>query len=51
MKPCLLPDDLALLSSGEPRWWNATQFERHALKEEGYLRSDSPRVVSGSDSM
>lgn len=45
MKPRLLPGDLALLSSGEPRWWNATQFVRHALREEGYLRSDSPRGV------
>lgn len=45
MKLHLLPGDLALLSSGEPRWWNATQFERYALKEEGYLRDDSPRGV------
>lgn len=45
MKLHLLPGDLALLSSGEPRWWNATQFERYALREEGYLRDDSSRGV------
>ena len=45
MKPHLLPGDLALLSSSELRWWNATQFKRYALKEEGYLRDNSPQGV------
>lgn len=45
MKPRLLPGDLALLSSGEPRWWNAIRFARYALKKEGYLRDGSPRGV------
>ena len=45
MRPRLLPVDLEPVKSGQPRWWNLVCFERNALKEEGYLRDDSPRGV------
>ena len=35
--------DQRIVSTGEPRWWNATCWERSELVKEGYLRSDSPR--------
>ena len=41
----LLPDDFAPLSTGQPRWWSTTCWERTRLKEEGYLRGDSKRGV------
>ena len=37
--------DFDRLKSGEERWWNAVQWERYKLKEEGYLRADSRRGV------
>ncbi len=45
MEPRLPPVDLGSVNSGQPRWWNLVCFERNALKEEGYLRDDSPRGV------
>ena len=35
--------DHHIVATGEPRWWNATCWERSELVKEGYLRSDSPR--------
>ena len=35
--------DFAIVSTGEPRWWNATCWERSELVKEGLLRADSPR--------
>lgn len=43
MEPQLLPGDLELVSTGDERWWNATCWERNVLRNEGYLRTDSPR--------
>ncbi len=45
MAPKLLPDDFVPVSTGQPRWWSATCWERNRLKEEGYLRGDSKRGV------
>jgi hypothetical protein len=33
------------VSSGDPRWWNATCWERNGLVKEGVLRDDSERGV------
>lgn len=41
----LLPGDFKTVSTGEPRWWNATCWERNKLRKEGYLRDDSKRGV------
>ena len=38
-------DNEILPSTGERRWWNAVCWERSVLKNEGYIRSDSPRGV------
>lgn len=35
--------DYGIVATGEPRWWNATCWERSDLVKEGYLRSDSAR--------
>jgi len=35
--------DYELVSSGDPRWWNAICWERNDLVREGLFRSDSPR--------
>jgi hypothetical protein len=35
--------DHRIVATGEPRWWNATCWERSELVKEGYLRSDSRR--------
>lgn len=35
--------DFVIVSTGEPRWWNATCWERSELVKEGLLRADSPR--------
>ena len=35
--------DHKIVATGEPRWWNATCWERSELVKEGYLRSDSAR--------
>ncbi|WMT85533.1 winged helix-turn-helix domain-containing protein [Pelagibacterium sp. 26DY04] len=37
--------DLAPVSSGDPRWWNAVCWERNDLKKEGLMRSDSDRGI------
>ena len=39
----LSPADHKIVATGEPRWWNATCWERSNLVKEGYLRSDSAR--------
>lgn len=41
--PRLRPGDYDLVSTGEPRWWNAACWARNDLKRNGYLRQDSPR--------
>jgi hypothetical protein len=35
--------DHVIMVTGEPRWWNATCWERSNLVKEGYFRSNSPR--------
>ena len=45
MTPRLRPGDFAPVSTGQPRWWSATCWERNRLKEDGYLRDDSKRGV------
>ena len=35
--------DYATVSTGEPRWWNATCWERSEMVKDGLLRADSPR--------
>jgi hypothetical protein len=37
--------DYGIVATGEPRWWNATCWERSQLVREGLLRSGSPRGV------
>lgn len=37
--------DLQSLPSGGTRWRNSAMWERNVLKEEGYLRGDSPRGI------
>ena len=41
----LLPGDRGLLRSGPVRWWNSVCWVRTNLKDEGCLRSDSPRGI------
>ena len=41
--PRLRPGDHATVSTGDPRWWNATCWARNGLRREGHLRDDSPR--------
>jgi hypothetical protein len=43
MREHLKEGDFDLVSTGEPRWWNATCWARSALVQEGLLRSDSDR--------
>ena len=45
MAPELLPGDLDRLKSGEERWWKNVRHQRTMLKNEGYLRADSPYGV------
>jgi hypothetical protein len=45
MESRLSEADYALVKSGEERWWNATCWERNALKDEGLLSDRSPRGV------
>jgi Mrr N-terminal domain len=45
MAPRLSDADYQLVSSGDPRWWNATCWERNDLVKEGLLRNDSDRGV------
>lgn len=45
MKSLLGPGDLAPVSTGEPRWWNAVCWERNDLVKEGLFRNDSDRGI------
>lgn len=45
MKDRLTELDLQPLPSGGVRWRNSAMWERNVLKEEGYLRGDSPRGI------
>lgn|SRR5262249_13644830 len=45
MRLSLNDADLALVSSGDPRWWNAVCWERRECLKEGLLRRDSERGV------
>ena len=49
MKDRLNEHDLAPLPSDEaiPRWRNAAQWERNAMREDGLIRSDTPRGIWG----
>ena len=49
MKNRLMPGDYEKLSDGTVRWKNSAWWERCKLKDEGLLRSDSPRVWEISD--
>ena len=49
MKNRLMPGDYEKLSDGTVRWKNSAWCERCKLKDEGLLRSDSPRVWEISD--
>jgi len=37
--------DFELVTTGEPRWWNATCWERSELVKEGLLKADSERGI------
>ena len=41
--PRLQPGDYEPVSTGDPRWWSAASWTRNKLKDEGFLRHDSPR--------
>ena len=41
--PRLQPGDYEPVSTGDPRWWSAASWTRNKLKDEGFLRDDSPR--------
>ena len=41
--PRLQPGDYKPVSTGDPRWWSAASWTRNKLKDEGFLRDDSPR--------
>lgn len=41
--PLLRPGDHETVSTGDPRWWNATCWARNGLRKDGHLRDDSPR--------
>ena len=41
--PQLRPADYEPVSTGDPRWWNATCWARNGLKKDGHVRDDSPR--------
>lgn len=43
MAPRLCHEDHELVSSGDPRWWNATCWERNDLVKEGLFRDNSNR--------
>jgi len=45
MAPLLSEADYALVSSGDPRWWNAACWERADLVREGLFLEYSPRGV------
>jgi len=43
--PQLSDADYEPVSGGDPRWWNATCWERANLVREGFFMTDSPRGV------
>lgn len=45
MVPKLEEGDYESVSTGDPRWWNATCWERSELVKEGLLRDDSERGI------
>ena len=45
MKSQLLEGDFTIVSSGDPRWWNAACWARNELREDGLISADSPRGV------
>jgi hypothetical protein len=45
MAPLLSADDYKPVSTGDPRWWNATCWERADLVREGLFADYSPRGV------
>lgn len=45
VQPMLGEADLAPVSTGDPRWWNAVCWERNDLVKEGLFRSDSDRGI------
>lgn len=45
VRPLLGTADLAPVSTGEPRWWNAVCWERNDLVKEGLFRGDSDRGI------
>lgn len=45
VRPLLGPADLAPVSTGDPRWWNAVCWERNDLVKEGLFRKDSDRGI------
>ncbi|GIV10510.1 MAG: hypothetical protein KatS3mg020_0001 [Fimbriimonadales bacterium] len=45
VKEQLKPRDREWVSSNEERWRNAVKWMRNRLKEQGYLRSDSPKGI------
>ncbi len=45
MAPRLSDSDYELVSSGDPRWWNAVCWERNNLVNEGLFRRNSERGV------
>lgn len=45
VRPMLNAADLAPVSTGDPRWWNAVCWERSDLVKEGLFRSDSDRGI------
>jgi hypothetical protein len=45
MAPKLSEGDYENVSTGDPRWWNATCWERSDLVKEGLMRDDSERGV------
>ena len=45
MKDKLKPKDYELLTGGAIRWRNQVQWQRNNLKDEGYIKKDSPRGI------
>jgi hypothetical protein len=45
VRDLLGPADLAPVSTGEARWWNAVCWERNDLVKEGLFRKDSDRGI------
>lgn len=43
MRSTLKPIDYRKMRSGQVRWCNAAQWERNTMRDEGLLKSDSPR--------